>query len=65
MSAPADTLALSLLAPPLLCSLELTYIKAESASALAAVLKETQITNLGCAITSNWLPSVRFCVSAP
>ena len=39
-------------------------IGAQGASALAAVLKETQITNLEYASTSNRRLSVRFCVSA-
>ena len=45
---------------PLIRSLGNNYIRDEGASALAAVLKETQITNLMCAAA----PSVCFCVSA-
>ena len=44
----------------LLGSLYWNNIGPEGASALAAVLKETQITNLKCAAAT----SVRFCVSA-
>ncbi len=45
----------------MLCSIGYNYIGDEGASALAAILKETQITNLRCATPSE---SVRFCVSA-
>ena len=48
-------------APPLARSLECNDIKAEGTSVLAAVLKETQITNLKCAAT----PEVFAFVSAP
>ena len=44
----------------MLCSLYGNDIGGKGASALAAVLKETQITTLKCATA----PSVRFCVSA-
>ena len=44
----------------MLCSLYSSIIGDKGASALAAVLKETQITTLKCAAA----PSVRFCVSA-
>ena len=37
---------------------------AAGASAIASLLKTTQISNLKCASTSNRPPSVRFCVSA-
>ena len=47
--------------PCLVRSLESNWIKAIGASALAAVLKETQITNLECAEAPS---EVRFCVSA-
>ena len=50
VSAPVDTLALlHIPALPLVCSLGWNSIGAEGASALAAILKETQITTLGCA----------------
>ena len=42
VSAPVDTHLL----PPTPCSLEYTGIGVEGASALAAVLKETMVTNL-------------------
>ena len=48
----------------MLCSLFGNGIEDQGASALAAVLKETQITNLEYASTSNRRLSVRFCVSA-
>ena len=52
LSAPVDTLALlHIPALPLVCSLGWNSIGAEGASALAAILKETQITTLGCAPT--------------
>ena len=54
----APLLALTILAPPLTHSLGGNGIGDEGASALAAVLKETQITKLKCAAT----PSV--CLSA-
>ena len=38
---------------------------AAGASAIASLLKTTQISSLKCASTSNRPPSVRFCVSAP
>ena len=61
LSAPVDTRLLShTLPPPTPCSLEGNYIGVEGTSALAAVLKETKITNLKCAAA----PSVRFRVSA-
>ena len=44
----------------MLCSLYGNDIGDKGASALAAVLKETQITTLKCAAA----PRVRFCVSA-
>ena len=44
---------------PLIRSLEDNYIGHQGTSALAAILKETQITNLKCATA----PSVCFCVS--
>ena len=40
-------------------------IGAEGVTKLAAVLKETKISELKYATTSNRPPSVRFCVSAP
>ena len=50
VSAPVDTLALlHIPALPLVCSLGWNSIGAEGASALAAILKETQITTLACA----------------
>ena len=52
------------LTSPMLCSLFGNGIGDKGASALAAVLKETQITNLEYASTSNRRLSVRFCVSA-
>ena len=60
MSAPVDTRLLSL-PPPIPCSLGYNQIGVEGASALAAVLKETMITNLKCAAA----PSIHFRVSAP
>ena len=45
----------------MLCSLYCNNIGAEGASALAAILKETQITNLRCAAARG---SVCSCVSA-
>ena len=48
LSAPFDTPTLSPLPIlPLACSIGGNYIGAEGASALAAILKETQITTLG------------------
>ena len=44
----------------MLCSLYGNDIGEKGASALAAVLKETQITTLKCAAT----PRVRYCISA-
>ena len=62
MSAPIDTRLLShTLPPPTPCSLEGNYIGVEGTSALAAVLKETNITNL----ESEPLPQVFAFVSAP
>ena len=52
--------SLALPTSPTLCSLWDNAIGDKGASALAAILKETQITNLECAAA----PSVRFCVSA-
>ena len=50
MSAPVDTPTLSPFPTlPLAHSLGGNNIRAEGASALAAILKETQITSLGCA----------------
>ena len=51
LSAPIDTPTLSPFPPlpPLAHSLGANDIGAEGATALAAILKETQITNLGCA----------------
>ena len=50
LSVPIDTLALPPIpAPPLACSLRWNWIGEEGTSALAAILKETQITNLKCA----------------
>ena len=37
--------------PPLACSIGYNHIGHEGASALAAILKETQITTLQCAAT--------------
>ena len=45
----------------MLCSIGYNEIKDKGASALAAILKETQIQQLKCAAT---LQSVRFCVNA-
>ncbi len=53
--------SLTVPALPLLCSLERNSINAEGASALAAVLKETQISELRCAAAPK---SVCFHVSA-
>ena len=50
--------------PPFVHSLGNTWIGDQGASALAAVLKETKISELKYATTSNRPPSVRFCVSA-
>ena len=47
VSAPIDTRLL----PPIPCSLGYNGIGVEGTSALAAVLKETMITNLECAAT--------------
>ena len=55
-------LSLTMLAPPLTRSLAENNIGDEGASALAAILKETQITHLECAAARY---SVRVCVSAP
>ena len=57
---PLTSCSLAILAPPLTHSLGHNDIGVEGASALAAVLKETQIKHLGCAIAPQ---SVRFCVS--
>ena len=46
--------------PPTPCSLENNSIGVEGASALAAILKDTQITNLKCAAA----PSARLCINA-
>jgi hypothetical protein len=52
LSMPIDTpLSHHILTPPLARSLEANGIGAEGASALAAILKETKITHLGCAST--------------
>ena len=56
--------SLTILAPPLLCSLWGNWIGDEGVTKLAAVLKETKISELKYATTSNRPPSVRFCVSA-
>ena len=48
LSTPVDTRLLSL-PPPIPCSLGFNGIRVEGASALAAVLKETRITNIKCA----------------
>ena len=50
-SMPVDTCLLSYCPHPSLCSLGYNDIGAEGASALAAILKETQITQLKCART--------------
>ena len=61
VSTPIDTPALSRdPSLPLARSLRANNIRAEGASALAAVLKETKISNLKCAAAL----CVRFCVSA-
>ena len=51
LSAPVDTrlCSLTIPTPPLAHSLERNNIRAEGASALAAIFKETQITELKCA----------------
>ena len=50
VSAPTDTHMCPLTAPPPVPrSIGLNFIGDEGASALAAILKETQITNLKCA----------------
>ena len=50
LSAPTDTPTLSPFPTlPLAHSLGANDIRAEGTTALAAILKETQITNLGCA----------------
>jgi hypothetical protein len=49
----------------MLCSLWRNNIGDQGAIALAAVLKETKITDLMCALTSNRLPIVFANVSAP
>ena len=56
--------SLTILVPPFVHSLFNNKIGVQGASALAAILKETQIANLKYATTSNRLPSVCFCVSA-
>ena len=61
---PLTRWSLTALTSPMLCSLFGNGIGDKGASALAAVLKETQITNLEYASTSNRRLSVRFCVSA-
>ena len=60
LSVPVDTRLLSHCPTHISCSLWGNGIGAEGASALAAILKETMITNLECAAP----PSVRFYVSA-
>ena len=50
--------------PPLPYSLGGNDIRAQGTSALAAVLKETQITNLKCVAVLEYSLLVRFCVSA-
>ena len=49
-------LSLTILAPPLTRSLGENNIGVKGASALAAVLKETKITTLGCAATRQCSP---------
>ena len=49
LSAPVDTCLLSYCPHPSLCSLGYNDIRAEGIFALAAILKETQITQLECA----------------
>ena len=49
----------------MLCSLWENNIGDQGAIALAAILKETKITDLKCALTSNRLPIVFANVSAP
>ena len=49
-------LSLTILAPPLTRSLGENNIGVKGASALAAILKETKITTLGCAATQQCLP---------
>jgi len=61
VSAPIDTHSLTVSILPLARSLECNGIGAEGATALAAVLNETKITNLKCAAT----PEVFTFVSAP
>ena len=61
MSAPIDTHSLTVSILPLARSLECNGIGAEGATALAAVLNETKITNLKCAAT----PELFTFVSAP
>ena len=61
LSAPADTHLPSHSAPPIPRSIGYNRIGAEGASALAAILKETMISNLKCAAAPD---GVRFCVSA-
>ena len=51
LSAPIDTPTLTIPTPPLARSLGYNKIGDEGASALAAILKETKITSLGCAAT--------------
>ena len=60
-SIDTDACSLTILAPPLACSLRHNKIGAQGASALAAVLKETNITNLEYAAA----PIVFAFVSAP
>jgi hypothetical protein len=55
LSAPLDTLALSL-PQPIPCSLGDNGIRVEGASALAAVLKETMVTHLKCAAAPECSP---------
>ena len=61
VSAPIDTPTLSPPQPHPCRSISNNEIGAEGASALAAVLKKTQITHLECAIAPQ---GVCFCVSA-
>ena len=51
MSAPIDTPTLTVPILPLARSLGGNHIRAEAATALAAILNKTKITNLKCAAT--------------
>jgi hypothetical protein len=51
LSAPIDTPTLTIPTPPLARSLGGNMIGDQGASTLAAILKETKITSLGCAAT--------------